>query len=382
MSPRADRLPAYRLAFAWAFDGGLLSIHVLDLGGGRRTRLTHPGRGYDDQPAWSPDGGRLALTRRRATVETWVIAADGSDERPLGNHPATHPTWSPDGSRIAFARQAPGGPSAICVMDADGSGVEAIAEGSLPSWGPDGRIAFRRATEVGGSIHVMNGDGSGQSRLTHEAEGDGPPAWSPDGTRLAFTRGPQADDGIFVMAADGSDQAPLPHTEHFDGSPTWSPDGDRLAFVRLGWLCAMRTDGSGLVGLLPHPVASPTFAPVVGPGSAAAAGLAGRNLEVVFRERSHSLPLTLLHCRDCGEIRSMSILVQRCRCGHSSGYLSRDRPVVAGPCFVLGLRAGDVSRVPRYPDRPDREYPWWVLPEPDVVRVSPEEMAANPPPPP
>jgi hypothetical protein len=46
-----DRLPAYRLAFAWAYDGGLQSIHLLDLGTSRRSRLTRPRRGYDDEPA-------------------------------------------------------------------------------------------------------------------------------------------------------------------------------------------------------------------------------------------------------------------------------------------------------------------------------------------
>jgi hypothetical protein len=144
----------------------------------------------------------------------------------------------------------------------------------------------------------------------------------------------------------------------------------------------MRTDGSDLVGLAPHPVSSPAFAPVVGTGTAAAGVFAGRNLAAVFRERRHTQPVTLLRCDFCGEIRSLSILLQRCRCGHSSGYLPPDRPVVAGPCVVLGMQSRDVNRVRNYPDRSDREYRWWVLPEREVQRISPEEMAANPPPPP
>ncbi|TMC05631.1 MAG: hypothetical protein E6J41_21285 [Chloroflexi bacterium] len=144
----------------------------------------------------------------------------------------------------------------------------------------------------------------------------------------------------------------------------------------------MRTGGGDLAGLLPQPVSSPAFAPAVGAGSAASNGLTGRNLAIVFRERSQMLPRTLLHCHHCGEIRSLSILLQRCRCGGSAGYLRRDRPVVAGPCFVLGLRSRDVQRIPSYPDRPDREYPWWVLAETDVARISLAEMETNPPPPP
>jgi Tol biopolymer transport system component len=382
ITPRAEPLPAYRLAFAWAFDGGLQSLHLLDLGSGRRTRLTHPRQGYDDEPAWSPDAGRLAFTRRGPTMETWVIAADGSAERSLGNDPASNPTWSPDGRRIAFLRTPGTAPPVICVMDADGSNVREVAEGTLPSWGPDGRIALLRDTDAGWSLHVVGDDGSDLRRLTHGAEGGSPPVWSPDGARIAFTRGPQADDGIFIVAGDGSAEEPLPGSRLFDVSPTWSPDGERIAFIRLGWLCAMRTDGADLIGLLPHAVSSPTFGPVVPAGRASFGGLAGRNLAVVFRERTHTLPTTLLYCQHCGEIRSLSILLQRCRCGTSSGYLRPDGPVVAGPCFVLGLPGRDVQRIPNYPDRPDREYPWWVLAEADVIRITGAEMEANPPPPP
>jgi WD40-like Beta Propeller Repeat len=383
ITPRDEPLPAYRLAFAWAYDGGLQSIHLLDLGTGRRSRLTRPRRGFDDQPAWSPDASRIAFTRNGPEVGTWVIGADGSGERPLRNAPASSPTWSPDGARIAFLRQAGTGGPVICVMDADGANVREIADGTLPAWGPEGRIAFLRQTSAGWSLHVMDEDGSKVRRLTHAAEGGGrPPAWSPDGARIAFTRGPQADDGIFVVAAGGPPEEPLAGSTHYDHSPTWSPDGARIAFVRLGWLCAMRTDGGDLVGLLPQAVSSPTFAPVIGDGPASTGGLAGRNLAVVFRERTHLLPVTLLHCQHCGEIRSLSILLQRCRCGHSAGYLRRDSPVVSGPCFVLGMPSRDVQRIPNFPDRPDREYAWWVLAEADVVRITPAEMEANPPPPP
>ncbi|TMC05632.1 MAG: hypothetical protein E6J41_21290 [Chloroflexi bacterium] len=236
IAPTPEPLPAYRLAFAWAFDGGFQSLHLLDLGGGRRTRLTHPSQGFDDHPAWSPDASRLAFTRCGPLVETLVVAADGSGERSLANHPATNPTWSPDGGRIAFVRQADTATPTICVVDADGTNVHEIAEGTLPSWGPDGRIAFLRETDAGWSLHVMGGDGSDLRRLTHASEGGGPPAWSPDGTRIALTRGPQADDGVFVVAADGSTEEPLPGSRYFDLSPTWSPDGERIAFIRLGWL--------------------------------------------------------------------------------------------------------------------------------------------------
>jgi dipeptidyl aminopeptidase/acylaminoacyl peptidase len=64
-------------------------------------------------PAWSPDGTQIAFQRtvdpweyfdgRPCTVRTWLIDADGSNERPLdelGDGCDLGPTWSPDGTRL------------------------------------------------------------------------------------------------------------------------------------------------------------------------------------------------------------------------------------------------------------------------------------------
>jgi Tol biopolymer transport system component len=86
----------------------------------------------------------------------------------------------------------------IYVMDADGGNVRQLtkneAEGAneaddgSPSWSPDGeRIAFLSTRDHEGDgfdseeLYVMDGDGSGQSRLTKNATGEGEPSWSPDG---------------------------------------------------------------------------------------------------------------------------------------------------------------------------------------------------------
>ena len=65
-------------------------------------------------PTWSPDGQQLAFHRtvdpseyvhdRPCTVRTWIIDADGSDERQLdeiGDGCGAPPLWSPDGTRLA-----------------------------------------------------------------------------------------------------------------------------------------------------------------------------------------------------------------------------------------------------------------------------------------
>ena len=52
-----------------------------------------------DDPAWSPNGRRIAFTRAGSV---YTVRADGLDERKLAQ--GANPDWSPDGERIAFDR--------------------------------------------------------------------------------------------------------------------------------------------------------------------------------------------------------------------------------------------------------------------------------------
>jgi Tol biopolymer transport system component len=136
---------------------------------------------------WSPDGRRIAFTRPRppkvpgpccdlSAADIYVMNADGSGSRKL-THSAgrnAEPAWSPDGRKIAFRSTRNGGNREIYVMNADGSNQRNLtrnpAKDVRPSWSPDGRrIAFVSDRDGRLEAHVMNADGSGQRSLALQA---------------------------------------------------------------------------------------------------------------------------------------------------------------------------------------------------------------------
>ena len=70
-------------------------------------------------------------------------------------------------------------------------------------------------------------------QLTHNANSNSAPAWSPDGSRLAFVRAgsaPTDKPQIFVLSLDGGEAQQLTKSEFGAGAPRWSPDGTRILF--------------------------------------------------------------------------------------------------------------------------------------------------------
>lgn len=140
-----------QIAYAWSGD-----IYVIDADGANARRLTTGPKG-DYYPAWSPDGSRIAYWNGSSTGESggpadseiYTIPASGGTSTRLTRNdvPDIEPAWSPDGARIAyFSHQ-------LRIMQADGSRdhgqwvstfiLDRGESGWAPSWSPDGRkIAF------------------------------------------------------------------------------------------------------------------------------------------------------------------------------------------------------------------------------------------------
>lgn len=135
------------LAFR-VFGPGCSGIDVINVDGTGLKGLTDcvpQSHQYFLDPAWSPDGKKIALVGPQSSTSgdstsIYLMNADGSGLTRLTNTPGTldrYPAWSPDGSKIAFVR----GPynnlgiSFIYTMNADGTGVVALRAGGSPTWG-------------------------------------------------------------------------------------------------------------------------------------------------------------------------------------------------------------------------------------------------------
>ena len=241
--------PLGQLAFqtVWAADGSLIydAFEIVLTGPDSLVNLTmNPAE--DAEPAWSPDGSRIAFTSTRDLGGIYVMNADGSS--PLRLADGVSPAWSADGETIAFVLN-----DGIYVVNTNGAGPVRLADGVDPAWSPDGgRIGFANA----GAIFVMNADGTGVIQLT-TSRYDVQPAWSPDGANIVFAGSTGCAFDIFVMRADGSGVTKLttsicdPDAGGGAMTPAWSPDGRKIAFVQYEAVTVMNADGSNPVYLWP-----------------------------------------------------------------------------------------------------------------------------------
>jgi Tol biopolymer transport system component len=156
----------------------------------------------------------------------------------LTNIESSYPFWSPDGARIVFQSDRVDGNREIYVMNADGSGLVRLthnaAEDQTPVWSPDGtRIAFQSDRDGNREIYVMDVDGSRQLNLTRHRAEDSHPKWSPDGRRIIFDRPVGEDnDEIWEVGVDGSGLRRVTDDPSRDTYASISPDGTRILWRR------------------------------------------------------------------------------------------------------------------------------------------------------
>jgi len=123
-----------------AGDAGL-DIWVQQMtAGAQPIRLTR-NKAHDQEPCFSPDGGRIVFSSGREGGGIYIMPALGGEERLLLRGPYTSPRFSPDGQWVA-AWIAVSQQSRIVVFPAAGGTPRRIADdfyrAARPVWSPDG----------------------------------------------------------------------------------------------------------------------------------------------------------------------------------------------------------------------------------------------------
>jgi Tol biopolymer transport system component len=250
---------------------------------GSRLQKVVPGDGCLPYPHWSPDGTEISVQAEPCPTRTFCsVTIVNPDSRTFGDLPVPSPVsdwdlgfacsvWSPDGSRLACIGSSTIDPSLdgiYTVRSSDGGDVTLVTSIAIENFpgdfSPDGaRLVFAHhdpETDETVLFVVDLGDG-GLTQITPAGmvlnpENGG--SWSPTGDRIVFEARSAPDQrfSIWTVGSDGQGLQQVP-ISGCGGAisdpasvgchhPSWSPDGTKIALDRLGSICTVNTDGSGL----------------------------------------------------------------------------------------------------------------------------------------
>lgn len=264
VSPDGERVAVVRRDADPEEDEFVRSLFVVPADGDDPPhRLTRASDARD--PAWSPDGSRLAFVASRGTdradaaarteeeaddaldtgaeeptAQVWAFDLDrGGDARRLTDfvEGVRSFDWSPDGERLVAAARDPTGAEADALrarreergpFDTRRTQFKADGTGYLDDVTTHLFVVDR---ETGATTRLEDAYGAGAS----EAHSGLQPSWGPGGIAFLSRRGPDADAtrgmDLYVVAPDGGDAERLTPGEPTVGvaSPRWGPDGESVA---------------------------------------------------------------------------------------------------------------------------------------------------------
>jgi Tol biopolymer transport system component len=211
------------------------------------------------QPAWSPDGKRVAFVRAQQPGvklqpgdvfgsfqdgDVWMLDLGSGKESKLVEK-AFNPAFSPDGKRMAVDASW-AGPRRIWVLDSEGHNPQQVTTDTseeaahiAPAWSPDGnKIVFQNLLRTKFDTRVVNLESKQMSWITNDFYRNIRPAWSPSGKYIYFSS--DRGGGINIWRApvktDGTVQGALQQVTTGAGQDVEvavSRDGKRLAFATL-----------------------------------------------------------------------------------------------------------------------------------------------------
>jgi TolB protein len=222
-----------------SFREGKADIYVYNLLTQKTAKLTS-GFGNNSGANWHPDGRKIAFSGSHSGLTSifTVNSFDGSERKSFiaGSGLEVEPAYSPDGQKVAFVSGRFGNPH-LFIRDlrsnADTRITYAGWYNSSPSWRRDGRklsfAGYDRDIDRY-DIFTVNPDGRQMERLTLDQGDNEKPSWSPDGryivfqsNRLAKGRGKANNYKLYIMTRDGGNVKQLNIPLHDVVMPVWSP---------------------------------------------------------------------------------------------------------------------------------------------------------------
>jgi Tol biopolymer transport system component len=206
----------------------------------------------DDEPAYSPDGTKVAFIRALGPFTDtgpsdcglWIGDLASGEVKQITSNPGCNressPRWSPDGSKIAYYRTRYEDSvltNAIFVMDANGGEEQQLTDWELvagyPDWSPDGEwILFAtyplwtfNFDSVVSNLYRMRPDGSGMEQLTFYETPDiraNQPRYTPDGKWIIFTAVTSSSRSLWAIPAEGGEPVVIAEGGIYTHG-TWQP---------------------------------------------------------------------------------------------------------------------------------------------------------------
>jgi Tol biopolymer transport system component len=228
---------------------GNWDLYLQRVGGTTALNLTKDSAADDTQPAFSPDGQRIAFRSERDGGGLFVMGATGENARRFSDR-GFHPSWSPDAKEIAASTgnfpnpENLSSPGQLIVVEVATGRTRVISEayGYQPHWSPHGhRIAYwgRLREAAQRDVWTVAPTGGAVVPVTDDAATDWNPVWSPDGRSLFFSSNRGGSMNLWRVPVDeasgtvlGQPQ-PVTTPSPYSGYVSVSRDGRRIAYAHV-----------------------------------------------------------------------------------------------------------------------------------------------------